>query len=99
MHCPKCHGKLQLVKVACAEAVTLPTKQIMHVKPTSQIPELIERLEPEPKPSKRKKREPKIKAVEPIVKQFKPPKLVTVQNAKIKLYWCPECRIFIKAVK
>jgi hypothetical protein len=71
----------------------------MHVKPTSQIPELIERLEPEPKPSKRKKREPKIKAVEPIVKQFKPPKLVTVQNAKIKLYWCPECRIFIKAVK
>jgi hypothetical protein len=88
-----------LVKVTCAEAVTLPTKQVMHVKPTSQIPELIERLEPEPKPSKRKKRELKIKAVKPVVKQFIPPKLVTIQNVKIKLYWCPECKIFVRAVE
>jgi hypothetical protein len=88
-----------LVKVTCAEAVTLPTKQVMHVKPTSQISEFIERLEPEPKPSKRKKRELKIKAVKPVVKQFIPPKLVTIQNAKIKLYWCPECKIFVRAVE
>jgi hypothetical protein len=98
MRCPNCKGDLQkLFEVECGNTMTLPVEQIMHVKPTS--PEFIERLESEPKPSKRKKREPKIKAVKPIVKQFIPPNLVTIQKAQIKLYWCPNCRIFVKAVE
>ena len=99
MRCPNCHGKLQFaVKVECGKFVTLPAEQIIRVNPKKPFYEFTA-LTAEPKPKPKHLKAEKIGAVEPIVKPVKPLKLVTLQNAKIELYWCPECRIFIKAVK
>jgi hypothetical protein len=100
MRCPRCRTPLKLlITVEVPKAMTLPTKQIIHAKPKSQIHEFMERLEPKrehkgkPKPKHQQTytKEP----VEPI----KPPKLVTVQNATIRLFWCERCGVFVKTIK
>ena len=80
--------------------LTLPSKQFLYGEPKLQPLDF--EIELEPKPEKKRKRKPSKfsygKKTEKDGESVKPPEFVTVQNAKIRLYWCPTCQIFLKAV-
>ena len=97
MRCPNCQGKLvEVLTVGMDKPLTLPSKQILYAEPKPQ--QLDFETELEPKPKKKCKRRPSVRYVKKVAEHVKPLKLVTVQNAKITLYWCPTCQIFLKAI-
>ncbi len=97
MRCPNCQGNLQhILTVEMDKPLTLPSKHILYAEPKPQQLDFETELEPEEK--KKRKMRSSVKYVKKVAKHVKPPEFVTVQNAEIRLYWCPTCQVFLKAI-
>ena len=92
MKCPKCGKPLQYVlEIRTAKPVTIPSKQLIYPEPKLTL-EVKDDSAVTPKRRRRK-------TIKTEKEQVKPPKYVTIQEATLKLHWCPKCLVFVKSVE